>query len=81
MSLKNIHRGTFTVAFLFNADITPVSEIKGMSVEELLEMTETGHAVGNLVGKLVIEPVAECRVEDELVALGNDGSFFDEDDD
>lgn len=76
-----IKRGTFTVTFLFNTDLTPVDEIRGMSVDELLAETDSGSAIGGLKGELVIEDVAPEQVVPALLELGNDGTFFDSDED
>jgi hypothetical protein len=44
----------------------------------VLEETNTGHAVGWTTDRKTVE-VPDSRVVTELVALGNDGSFFDDD--
>lgn len=47
---------------------------------EALARSWDGHAVGRITSE-VTTPVQNERVEDELVALGNDGEFFLDDTD
>ena len=76
-----IKRATFTVTLLFDTDSIPVDELRGMSVSELLEETDTGDAIGGLKGVLEIEDVPAEQVVPALLELGNDGTFFDIDGD
>lgn len=45
---------------------------------EALTRSWDGHAVGAVTDETTV-PVPSSQVEDELVALGNDGEFFDDD--
>ncbi len=45
---------------------------------EALARSWDGHAVGAETSMTTVE-VADDKVEDELIALGNDGEFFDDD--
>jgi len=48
------------------------------SLGEALARSWDGNAVGSIVTDETV-PVPDEQVEDELVALGNDGEFFDDD--
>lgn len=49
------------------------------SLEDILAVSDYGNAVG-AVTKTTVEAVADDEVHDELIALGNDGEFFAQED-
>lgn len=70
-----IIKTVITITVLHRAD-NPMTEY---DIEEVLYEMREGEAVGWETDR-VTEPVAAEQVPDELVALGNDGTFFDDDD-
>ncbi len=50
------------------------------SIDAVLEETDSGNAVGWETAR-VTEGVPEDALRDELLALGNDGKFFEDDED
>lgn len=71
---RGIVKTTITITVLHRAD-NPMTDC---DIEEVLYETREGEAVGWETDR-VTEPVAAEQVPDELVALGNDGTFFDDD--
>lgn len=71
----------FTYRFVFNDAINSVDEVMGMSLDEIMDECATGHMVGQFKDGLNITERALTRDEavDVLVELGNDGTFFDND--
>lgn len=67
-----ISRTTFTFTVLHLTYDPP------LTLDDALRDAEDGHAVGNVVSQ-VTEEVADDDVPDELMVLGNDGEFFDDD--
>lgn len=72
---RGIVKTTITITVLHRAD-NPMTDC---DIEEVLYEMREGEAVGWETSR-VAEPVAAEQVPDELVALGNDGTFFDDDD-
>jgi len=70
---SGIVKTTITFTLLHRAD-NPLDEY---TIEEVLYETREGWAVGWETGR-VTEPISPDRVADELVALGNDGTFFED---
>jgi len=70
-----IVKTTITITVVHRAD-NPLTD---HSIDEVLYEMQEGDAVGWETGR-VTEAVPAERVCDELVALGNDGTFFDDDD-
>lgn len=71
---RGIVKTTVTITVLHRAD-NPMTDC---DIEEVLYEMREGEAVGWETGR-VTETVAAEQVPDELVALGNDGTFFDDD--
>lgn len=71
---RGIVKTTITITVLHRAD-NPMTDC---DIEEVLYEMREGEAVGWETGR-VTETVAAEQVPDELVALGNDGTFFDDD--
>jgi hypothetical protein len=69
-----IYKTTFTVT-VFSQD-TPAVDLESLSAIEYA-ITE-GDCIGDLAVASV-EEVPEDTLRDELVAIGNDGTFFDND--
>jgi len=69
-----IAKTTITITALHRGD-NPMTD---HDINEVLYEMSDGEAVGWETGR-VTEPVAVEQVPDELVALGNDGTFFDVD--
>lgn len=72
---RGIVKTTITTTVLHRED-NPMTD---HDIEEVLYEMREGEAVGWETGR-VTETVAAEHVLDELVALGNDGTFFDDDD-
>lgn len=70
--MSTIVKTTYTFTALHRADWTPEG------IEDAMRESYDGHAVGQETSSKT-EPVPDDKVSDELVALSNDGSFFDED--
>lgn len=68
-----IVKTSITITVLHRVDNT-----LGDDIEEVLYEIREGEAVGRETDR-TIEPVPADLVSDELVALGNDGTFFDDD--
>lgn len=49
-----------------------------MSLEHALQEASEGHAVGAVIAE-AITPLTDGEVQAELIVLGNDGEFFDDD--
>lgn len=80
--MSTISRTTFTFTVLHRTD-EPFDNFHGDgpldgSLGEALSRSWDGNAVG-AVTEEVTEEVADFDVKDELVALDNDGTFFDDD--
>lgn len=73
--MPEISKTTLTFTVLHRSD-QPLSR----DIGEILEETDTGHAVGWETNRVTVSVPAN-KVRDELLALGNDGEFFDDDDD
>lgn len=71
---ENIVKTTITITVLHRAD-----NILESDLEDVLYEINEGAAVGWETNRTTI-PVPVDRVSDELVELGNDGTFFDDDD-
>ena len=71
----NIVKTTITITALHRADTA-----LGDSIEDVLYEMSEGGAVGWETGRTTV-PVPAERVQDELIAVGNDGTFFDDTDD
>lgn len=69
---SGIVKTTITVTLLHRAD-----NALGDDLDDVLYEMREGDAVGWETNR-VTEPVAADQVEGELIALGNDGTFFDE---
>ncbi|GAB4988539.1 MULTISPECIES: hypothetical protein [Mycobacterium] len=63
---------TFTVLHCSDTPLPP-------SLDAILQETDYGHAVGLETSRVTVD-VPEDTVRDELLALGNDGEFFEDDD-
>jgi len=70
-----IVKTTITIAVLHRGD-NPMTE---HGIDEVLYEMNEGEAVGWETSR-VTDPVPADQVCDELVALGNDGTFFDDED-
>lgn len=66
---QTISKTTFTFVVLHPTDQPP------MSLEHAMEESMTGNMVGLETEAITLE-VPDSEVETELVALGNDGEFF-----
>lgn len=73
---RRIVKTTVTITVLHRAD-NPMTD---HGIEEVLYEISEGDAVGWETGRGTV-PVDPKDVRDELIALGNDGTFFDEDED
>lgn len=71
---SGIVKTTITITVLHRDD----NAMTDHDIEEVLYEMRDGEAVGWETGR-VTEPVPAEKVYDELVALGNDGEFFDDD--
>lgn len=67
---ETISQTTFVFTVLHRTDERPAT------IDEAVRETYDGRAVGAVVHALT-GPVADAAVPDALVALGNDGTFFD----
>ena len=72
---EGIVKTTVTITVLHRAE-----NVLGPDIEDVLYEMNEGSAVGWETGRTTV-PVPADRVCDELVGLGNDGVFFDDDDD
>jgi hypothetical protein len=70
--MSTISKTTYTFAVLHRSDEPPPT--MGDAMREATD----GHAVGNVVSEHTV-PVPDASVEAELVVMGNDGSFFEDD--
>jgi hypothetical protein len=70
-----IVKTTITITVLHRGD-NPMTD---HDIEEVLYEMREGEAVGWETDR-VTEPVPADQVSDELLALGNDGTFFDDED-
>jgi hypothetical protein len=70
---EGIVKTTVTIAVLHRAE-----NVLGPDIEDVLYEMNEGSAVGWETGRTTV-PVPADRVCDELVELGNDGIFFDDD--
>lgn len=70
--MTGIVKTTITFTVLHRAD-NPLSD---HTLEEVLWEASEGDAVGWETDR-VTQPVPDDRLADELIALGNDGTFFD----
>lgn len=78
---KNIRSGTITFTFLFNETINSTDEVNAMSMDDILYECSQGHMVGQVTGDYKVVPVNPAKVENSLLRLDNDGTFFDNDED
>lgn len=69
--MSTISKTTFTYTILHRTD-GPVRGLK-----EAMSRAWDGDAVGGVTEKITVH-VPDEQVEDELIALGNDGEFFDD---
>lgn len=72
--MPDISKTTISFTVIHRTD-SPLSA----NLEDVLEETDTGHAVGWETNRTTVRVPADA-VAAELRALGNDGSFFDDDD-
>lgn len=68
----NIVKTTITITVLHRA-----GGLDNMEIADVLYEMEQGEAVGWETGRTT-EAVPTDKVQDELMALGNDGTFFDD---
>lgn len=54
------------------------NEVKGMSLSEILEESDTGDFIAGIVTRSKPYILPPANVKMELLAMGNDGTFFDE---
>jgi hypothetical protein len=78
--MARVRKAVFQVTFLYDVDCTPDAEVRGMHVDEILTEMDSGHFIGK-VGPLMVSDGFCANVEAELLELGNDGTFFDEEPD
>lgn len=80
---KNIRKGTITFTFLFDTTVNnPEDIVQNFTVEDILYHCSNEHMVGACaLDGYDIQDVAPEDVEKELIALDNDGTFFDTDED
>lgn len=76
MNQPDIVKTTITITLLHRSD----NLMSDYDIEDVLYEMREGEAVGWETSRIT-EPVAPERVEQELIALGNDGTFFNTDDD
>lgn len=69
---KDIMKTTITLTILHHKD----SDIQNMSLADIVYQIDDGDCIGD-AKNVTTEPVPEDKVNDELLAMGNDGSFFD----
>lgn len=70
--MATISKTTITFTVLHRTD-EPIADL-----ELALRESYDGHAVGDTTAIATV-PVTDSQVHNELVALGNDGEFFDDD--
>lgn len=70
--MPKIRKTTFTVTVLHSADL-PVDK---MSADEILAEMDNGECIGS-IGRKVTMALGPNAVKNELLAIGNDGTFFD----
>jgi hypothetical protein len=73
--MSTISRTTFTFTVLHRTDEPFLSDDP---LQEALARSYDGNAVGATTGDVTID-LPDTTVPEELVELGNDGSFFDDD--
>ena len=84
MSEATISKTTFTFTVLHRTDQPFDDDFQGYepclqgALGAAMDRSFDGHSVGWVTNE-VTEPVPDKKVAEELVALGNDGEFFDED--
>ena len=72
-----IKKGVYKVVFLYDDEIYPDKHIQeNISVLGVLEEMNYGSMIGDSSIESIVDVPAE-KVEDELLAIGNDGTFFD----
>lgn len=70
---KDILKTTITLTVFHRKDV----DIPNMSWPNILYQIDQGESIGS-TEIVSTEPVPEDKVNDELIAIGNDGSFFDD---
>jgi hypothetical protein len=73
-----VHKVTLTITVLAHADSQDhvLNAYSNMSLSQIEEAIEFGEDVG-MVELTSVETVPDDEIKDELIALGNDGTFFD----
>lgn len=66
----------FKVVFLYDDEIYPSDMIHATSVEAILEEMHRGEMIGD-ASLDSIDDVPANKIKEELLAIGNDGTFFD----
>lgn len=72
MSDRKILKTTLTLTVLHHEDI----DIANMSIDDIAYQIGDGESIGDMK-TVSTEPVPADKVQEELLAIGNDGSFFD----
>lgn len=75
--MPNIKKGRIVFEFMYDADLTPDAEVRGMSIDDILTETDSGIFIGH--GEpLEITEVPQDEVKPLLLAWANDGTFFND---
>lgn len=74
--MTNIVKAVLSLTVLLPED--QVADFKGATLEAILEETDTGAWIAGTVQKSEPVVVPADKLEAELQAIGNDGSFFDD---
>lgn len=75
-----VYKATITLEVMGTAQSERAfkAEIEGMSLEDILEETDSGSMIAGTKTVTEIKHVNRDELSDELQAIGNDGSFFDD---
>jgi hypothetical protein len=77
--MAKVRKVTFQVTFLYDEECNPEAEIRGMHVDDILTEMDSGHFVGDVGGLTISDVLSPEEIQTELLAVRNDGTFFDED--
>lgn len=71
-----IHKAVITYSFLFDDSIYSEAEVQDMTIGTILNECCNGSMIGNFDSLDITELNSE-QIKPELLEMGNDGTFFD----
>lgn len=76
-----IRKGTITFTFMFDDTLDSVDSVNEMELYDIITECREGHMLGQASwGDHNIVEIPAEQVRAEALALGNDGTFFDDED-